>query len=299
MDAIEDDPLNTNYSECIVCQTCVRVCPEDAVVFSSTGFGSKMQRRPFFEERRKLIKAGAWGVGAAVVTLTSLKHLPLDTHPGSITYPELIRPPGALPESEFLARCIRCGECMKACPTNTLQPIGLMAGFSAFYSPKITPRRGPCEPSCNVCGQVCPTGAIRAIALEEKMWAKIGTAHILKHKCLVWEFGKKCLICDEFCPYNAVEFKMVPDIPIAVPYVNEDRCSGCGFCQHHCPVQAEAAIVVEPMGALRLKSGSFRDKGTAKGLSLDIKRDKDDGAAIYQWDGGSSGAGGLPPGFSK
>jgi len=106
------------------------------------------------------------------------------------------------------------------------------------------------------------------------MWAKVGTAHILKHKCLVWEFGKKCLICDEFCPYNAVEFKMVPEIPIVVPYVNETKCNGCGFCEHHCPVQAKAAIVVEPMGSLRLNSGSFRKKGLEVGLSLDVKQDK-------------------------
>lgn len=299
MDAIGGDPLDTDFSECIVCQTCVRVCPTDAVVFSRTGFGIERPCQPLLGERRKFIKAGASGMGAALVTLTSLKHLQIDTHPGSITYPELIRPPGALPESEFLARCIRCGECMKACPTNTLQPIGLMAGLSAFYSPKITPRRGPCEPSCNVCGQVCPTGATRALSLDEKMWAKVGTAHILKHKCLVWEFGKKCLICDEFCPYNAVEFKMVPEIPIAVPYVNETKCSGCGFCEHHCPVQAKAAIVVEPMGSLRLNSGSFREKGLEIGLSLDVEQDKGLGSGNDQWDSVPSGEVDLPPGFSK
>ena len=299
MDAIGDDPFETDYSECIVCQTCVRICPAGAVNFSRAGFGRERSRRPLFVERRKLIKAGVSGMGAALITLTSLKHLPIDTRPGCITYPELIRPPGALPESDYLARCIRCGECMKACPTNTLQPIGLTAGFSAFFSPKITPRRGPCEPSCNVCGQVCPTGAIRALSLEEKTWAKVGTAHILRHKCLAWEFGKKCLICDEFCAYNAVEFKMVPEIPIAVPFVNESKCSGCGLCEHHCPVQAKAAIVVEPMGALRLKNESYRKRGLEVGLSLDVRQDKDQGPAIYEWDSFSSGEPGLPPGFSK
>ena len=114
-------------------------------------------RRGVFESRRKVIRAGVSGAGAAIITLTSLNHL----H-GNLA-PILIRPPGALPEKDFLARCIRCGECMKACPTNTLQPVALVAGFSAFFSPKITPRRGPCEPLCNVCGHVCPTGAIRAL----------------------------------------------------------------------------------------------------------------------------------------
>lgn len=299
MEAIGDDPFVTDHRECIVCQTCVRICPTGAVRFSGIGFVRERPCPTLFVERRNIIKAGASGMGAALVTLTSLKYLPIDTGPGIIIHPELIRPPGALPETDFLARCIRCGECMKVCPTNTLQPIGLVAGFYAFFSPKITPRRGPCEPSCNACGQVCPTGAIRALSLNEKLWAKVGTAHIFRQKCLAWEFGKKCLICDEFCPYNAVEFKMVPEIPIAVPYVNETRCSGCGFCEYHCPIQAKAAIVVEPMGSLRLNSGSFRKKGFEIGLSLDVKQDKDDGTASHQWDSFTSGETGLPPGFSK
>ena len=33
---------------------------------------------------------------------------------------EALRPPGALPETEFLAACIRCGLCVRDCPYDTL-----------------------------------------------------------------------------------------------------------------------------------------------------------------------------------
>jgi MauM/NapG family ferredoxin protein len=299
MGAINDDFFVTDHSECIVCMTCVSVCPEKAVGFPGQSINQDGHVGKISKDRRRFIQAGASGMGAAIITLTSLNHLHGDTGPGRTSNPAVIRPPGALPEKAFLARCIRCGVCMKACPTNTLQPMGLFAGFAAFFSPRVIPRRGPCKPTCNVCGQVCPTGAVRALPLAEKIWAKIGTAHILRHKCLAWEFGKKCLICDEFCSYNALDFKMVDDIPVAVPFVDESKCSGCGLCEHNCPVQARAAIVVEPMGSLRLATGSYPVRGREIGLDLNLRRGRGDRLVHYQEESTILDDTGLPPGFSK
>jgi ferredoxin len=147
---------------------------------------------------------------------------------------------------------------MRACPSNSLQPLGLAAGLGAVFSPVVTPRRGPCDPGCTACNQVCPTGAIAPLPKSERIKAKLGTARIFRQKCLAWEMGKKCLICDEVCPFDAIEFRMRPDGRLAVPFVNENKCGGCGFCEHYCPVQATPAIVVEPMMALRLLKGSYR-----------------------------------------
>lgn len=191
---------------------------------------------------------------------------------------------------------------MQACPTNSLQPIGLEAGLSAFFSPVITPRRGPCEPGCNACGTVCPTGALPPLPLEEKQNAKVGTARIFRQKCLAWELDKKCLICDEVCPYDAIEFRKLPDMRIAVPFVNENKCAGCGYCEHYCPVQAIPAIVVEPMLALRLSKGSYRAAAREMGYSLEIRK-KTGGQAGYpgQEDVNSfqMDENGLPPGFTE
>jgi len=291
MQAIGSDPLSTDFSECIVCETCVRVCPVNAVTFSSGRHAGSCGFNALFADRRQFVFSGITGIASAVLMYTGLYQLHGKPGPGQILHPSMIRPPGALPESAFLDRCIRCGECMKACPTNTLQPLGLAAGLSGWFSPILIPRRGPCEAQCNVCGQVCPTGAIRPLPIEEKTWAKIGTAYVIRHKCLAWEFDRRCLVCDEVCPYNALEFRQLPDHSVAVPFVNESRCSGCGFCEHHCPVQAQAAIVVEPMGEIRLAEGSTRDAAVDAGLSLTIRP----GDKLPAAEGGRSQESELPP----
>ncbi len=295
MDAIADDPRTTESSECIVCQTCVKVCPVDAVRFSFAGQAFMQRTTPFSAHRRALILSGLSGIGTALITLTSLKGMAHESGSGQIIDPSLIRPPGAVPELEFLGRCVGCGECMKVCPTNTLQPAGLSAGIGGLLSPVVIPRRGPCEPTCNACGQVCPTRAIREISLEEKRYAKIGTAYIMRHKCIAWEFERPCLVCDEVCPFGAVELKRVEGVSIAVPFVDESRCNGCGFCEFFCPVQATSAIVIEPMDVLRLEKGSYREKSRELGLSIEPKQQQ----SFEQGQPSETPQRFLPPGFTE
>ena len=199
---------------------------------------------------------------------------------GRVLPPGLVRPPGALPESAFLAACVRCGECMLACPTNTLQPIWLRAGFLGLFSPALTARRGPCDPHCSACGRVCPTGAIRPLDGLERVWAKTGTAVIDRARCLAWEQDRKCLVCDEVCPFDAVEFRAQEGLSVTVPHVDEDRCAGCGYCEHQCPVQNRAAIVVHPQGEIRLTRGSYQEEAKARGLSLSIREKKEGGQGL-------------------
>ncbi len=271
MGAIAEDPRRTAHGECIVCQTCVHVCPTAAVTFPLSWSSSPLPAQPERLGRRQAIGAASAGAGLALLAMIDpawpAGH---DAAAGEGTG-RLLRPPGAVPETDFLRRCIGCGLCMKACPTNTLQPAGTAAGLSGIFSPRLAPRIGACEPACNACSQVCPTGAIRPLPLEEKTRAKIGTAFILRHKCIAWEMNRPCLVCDEVCPYDAIALRRVPDLTVAVPFVDETRCSGCGLCHHHCPVRPDAAIVVEPVGALRLAEGSYRDTARRLGLSLELK----------------------------
>jgi MauM/NapG family ferredoxin protein len=223
---------------------------------------------------------------------------------------ELIRPPGAFPEADFLTRCVRCGECMKACATNTLQPVWLKAGLEGIFSPVIVPRLAACAVNCNVCGQVCPTGAIRNLSILEKKYAKVGTAWIARQNCLVWEQDRKCLVCDEVCPYNAISFQPVQGLRNAAPVVIENKCSGCGWCENKCPVQGGSAIRVNIIGEIRLASGSYIEKAREYGLSFKTKETAQDRLAPGTFDApGSaveqapysdpSGIQGeeLPPGF--
>jgi len=105
------------------------------------------------------------------------------------------------------------------------------------------------------------------------------------------------MVCDEVCPYNAIEFKVTPKNSVAVPFVNENKCSGCGFCEHFCPVHATAAIVVEPMGAVRIEKGSHREKARQMGLSLEIKKARNKDPETYPLNDVDES--GLPPGFTE
>jgi len=274
MQAIEPDPARTRHQECIVCEECVRICPEKAITFAP-GFRQADRPAPYWPQRRRVLASVLGGMGTALLLQTGVREVRSDTAPGNLASKFLIRPPGALLEEDFLGRCIRCGQCMKACPTNTLQPVWFESGILGLFSPKILPRRGPCEPLCNICGQVCPTGAIRSLPVLEKTWARMGTAHVLREKCLAWAWDRKCLVCFEVCPYAALELRRVPDISIPVPFVLLDKCAGCGACEFHCPVQAESAVVVEPMNSLRLNKGSYIEEGRAQGMSLEADPDRE------------------------
>ena len=90
---------------------------------------------------------------------------------------------------------------MKVCPTNLLQPLLLAAGRpGAAWSPVLDTRRGYCEYRCNLCGQVCPTDAIRKLSLREKQKFKIGIAVFDKKICLPYAKGENCIVCEEHCP---------------------------------------------------------------------------------------------------
>ena len=273
MGAIPEDPKTSHLPECIQCRTCVKVCPQNAITFPvSLSIGGEYSGIDF--SRRGFIYSLAGGLGAgflAVRTPFTLRESKL----------QLIRAPGAIPETEFLRTCIRCGECMKSCLTNTLQPCLWESGFSGLWTPKMDLRLAPCDQNCNVCGKVCPTQAIRSVSIEEKNHAKVGTAVLRKEMCLVWAQNKICLICDEICPYNAIVFRPVEGY--RRPVVIASKCNGCGFCEQRCPVLGESAIVVVPDGEIRLKEGSYVKE--AKKLQLEFKADPGDDKFILEESG--------------
>ena len=225
-----DDPTLTRRERCTFCGRCVSVCPQHAVGFSFKGGRAS----DFLPSRRAFLTS--IGLGTFVGLLVRYKLVPPS---------DLIRPPNSLPEGEFLERCVRCGACMMVCPTGGLQPTLLEEGGEALWTPRLVPRIGPCEPECTLCGQVCPTGAIRPFSPDEKRSLKLGTAVVYRDRCLAWGWGKACLVCDEACPYDAVELVPVPGKDLEGPVVDYGRCTGCGACEHECPVPGQAAIRVE------------------------------------------------------
>ncbi|MFO8089636.1 MAG: 4Fe-4S binding protein [Desulfatiglandaceae bacterium] len=292
--AIADDFVTTSHSECILCLECLDICPVQAIDFKFSLRGA--EPAPGVDvTRRALLGSGAAGLFTAALVAASPGYLHGKLEPRPSRPSSLIRPPGALPEPEFQARCVRCGECMKACLTNTLQPVWLKSGLSGLWTPAVTARLAGCDQNCNICGLVCPSGAIRPLEPEEKLFAKIGTARIITSRCIAWEHDRQCLICDEICPYNAISSRFVEGRPVTVPVVNEDRCNGCGYCEQKCPVEGESAIVVESHGELRLAEGSYRERAERQGLVFHAEAGRED--TILSPEGPHKDQGGLPPGF--
>ncbi len=167
--------------------------------------------------------------------------------------PSLIRPPGARGEREFLELCVRCGECMKVCLTNGLQPTLLEAGLAGLWSPRLVPRIGYCEFNCTLCGQVCPTQAIKVLSVEEKRTIKIGMAVFDTTRCLPYAYQTPCIVCEEHCPLPRkaiwfVEQEVVTHdgrhLTLKQPRVDLDLCIGCGICETRCVIQDKPAIRV-------------------------------------------------------
>lgn len=239
-------PGGRNNSDCIRCMQCLAACKE-----KNAGFSFKISRRVADLDigRRAMLLSGLAGAAIAVgFTLDPLKKK---------LYPRLIRPPAALPEEKFVNQCVRCGECMKVCPTGGLQPCFWESGIEGMWTPRLVPVLGECVESCTMCGNICPTGAIQKIKPEDKKYMPIGTASINKKACIAWAENKQCMVCQEFCPYLAIW--AVPRGKINVPEVNIRNCVGCGICERNCPAVPDRAIkVYSPIGAgyrKRLRTG--------------------------------------------
>lgn len=242
-------------AECLYCFNCEGICPEDAVSF---GFKGKKQGIGLDLSRRKLVISAFSGIVAApFLHLDSIKRNP---------NPLLIRPPGSLPEDEFLNRCIKCGECMKVCITNGLQPTFLEAGFEGMWTPLLVPKIGYCEYRCTLCGQVCPTDAIKQLTLKEKVKIKIGLAFINQSRCIPYVAQRECIVCEEVCPTpkKAIWFEQaeVKDRDgkahkLKYPVVDLELCIGCGICETKCPVVDKPAIYVTSIGESRSRENQL------------------------------------------
>jgi ferredoxin len=169
-------------------------------------------------------------------------------------------------EKEFLRRCVKCGECMKVCLTNGLQPTLWEAGAEGIWSPMLVPRIGYCEYRCTLCGQVCPTGAIRRLSPEEKAGVRIGLAMIDPGRCLPYAHARSCIVCEEVCPTpkkaiwfetTAVKDRDGRTLSVKQPHVDLSLCIGCGICEAKCPVLGRPAITVSSVGESRSRDNQL------------------------------------------
>jgi ferredoxin len=323
---------NIRISECVLCLNCLG-CKDNLIAYQTCKSKTGEITYPDLS-RRGLVLSFAAGVFATPT-------IRLGNILGSNWNHKQIRPPGALAEEEFLKRCLKCGQCMRICPTNVIQPGGIQDGIENLWTPVLNYRIGSsgCQYNCVACGQICPTSAIRPITLAEKHGLdkfadagpiRMGTAFFDRNRCLPWAMDKPCIVCQENCPLSPkaiytietfstirdgrlniqsladniinVEQQLEPDkftsgdyfaafgdkrikiagntsnsirlenpveqsvksgsiieiqVRLQKPYVDIEKCIGCGICEHECPVSGLKAIRVSAVGESRSSNRAF------------------------------------------
>jgi ferredoxin-type protein NapG len=148
-----------------------------------------------------------------------------------------LRPPGALPEDQFLAACTRCGLCVRECPSPLMQqmigggeaasPLSKViepGGTSPLSkrvetggdkpilklavpgdpvptgTPYFTARSAPCLMCEDIpCVKVCPSGALNP-QLTDIADARMGLAALVDHETCLNYLGLRCDVCYRVCP---------------------------------------------------------------------------------------------------
>lgn len=151
--------------------------------------------------------------------------------------PVYIRPPGAIPEPEFLDACTRCTKCVEACPHSVIEPLGVVAG-PAGGTPALQPETNPCRwcPSMD-CIRACASGALSFGSNAAPL--PIARAVLNTETCLNRQ-GILCDTCVMICPPAAKALTMRNREPVLDP----EKCVGCGLCAWHCESQPSSFSIL-------------------------------------------------------
>ncbi len=220
-------------ARCVRCFNCLGACPGGAISFAPMRMTGSVS--PDDKARRGFLTgAGCLAFGAV---FSGKRFRKADA-------PRALPPPGA-DEASLRRKCTACGLCVARCPRKVIAPAGVSEyGPLGFMMPRMDFARGFCDPNCTVCGEVCPTGAIRPLDRAAKRQVKIGRAVFDRTRCLACTEKISCGLCERRCPQKAITLKEreVPNgektIKIKVPVVDAAKCTGCGACENYCPSHA-------------------------------------------------------------
>ncbi|HSW68444.1 MAG TPA: 4Fe-4S binding protein [Bacteroidales bacterium] len=241
---INSKERSIDFARCIACYNCIGACPSVGVGYA---FSMKRISKPvaFDPSRRNFVKISALTAlsGSGLTALTQPSEGGLGT-----TVPEekefAVSPPGSISHDHFNNKCIACHLCVSKCPKQVLQPTLLQYGLEGFLQPHLDFRTSFCNFDCVICGEVCPTGAIKPLTVETKHITQIGKAFFIRPNCIVRTDWVDCGACSEHCPTKAVQ--MIPwQRGLWIPQVTRDICIGCGACEYACPTKPYKAIYVD------------------------------------------------------
>jgi len=118
----------------------------------------RLSKKKAEQARREFLRTTA--LAAGVVGFSLLGFIPVAQNKTLA-----LRPPGSLKkpldERDFLASCIKCGQCVQVCPVEAIKLAELDKGFGNGV-PYIDAREQACDFSCDglQCVLACPTGAL-------------------------------------------------------------------------------------------------------------------------------------------
>jgi ferredoxin len=246
---------SVDMSRCVGCYNCLAVCKTNGIYFTLRGAGRKLTAKNPDPERREylfnsgvvlLAVAGLPGPTLSNNTIKTFIQSKPTTVPVVTTSP--VSPPGSGSVAHFTARCTACHLCVSACPSQVLLPSFLEYGLSGMMQPRMYFQTGHCNYECTICTDVCPTGALLPLKVDEKKLTQTGVAKFIKENCVVYTDNTACGACSEHCPTKAVN--MVPydnplGKPLGIPEIKTEYCVGCGGCEHACPTKPYKAIFVD------------------------------------------------------
>ena len=241
--------------------SCVSACPGGSVSYGARG------KAAFSGESRRVFLKGMGRAsifcGAAYLLGPSLKLLH-SGEPATTCAQFPILPPGALNERQYRARCVGCQACVAACP------VGIITTGNSLR-PVLEYTSAGCQYNCVECGEVCPTGAIRRLDVEEKHRTRIALSSLSFERCVVNTKRESCGACAEVCPTGAII--MIGYSESGVPWLtrpvfDEAYCIGCGACFVACPAEPRA-LRVEAVPEQTLTAGVRPAEESGEGFVIE------------------------------
>ena len=214
---------NVDNETCVKCLKCLGECRKNAIKFGTQPVKFNPKRRDLIIATSVLVVLG----GAVKAGVEISKNFAKKVR-------DIILPAGAINANRMANKCLNCNLCIKNCPNKILTKAD--EKFPAVHI-DYSKGEGFCKFDCNKCSQVCPSGAIKGISLEEKQKTRIAMAAFNKEICT------RCGICGKICPTNAISLDDKNE-----PFLDGSKCIGCGKCAKSCPNKAIEIFGVNEQG---------------------------------------------------